>query len=142
MSVVLYGSPSTASLVVHWLLIELGLDHELRMLDFERKEQKAAEYLAINPAGVVPSLVLDGDLPHAPGRCGDQHTIVRAQPPDVAHAEVRRNGAQAQRSDPVLDRAERWIELLQVAGGQGGMGLPAQARLHHVTRDQTLGSAF
>ena len=35
MSVVLYGSQSTASLVVHWLLIELGIEHELRQLDFD-----------------------------------------------------------------------------------------------------------
>ena len=62
MSVVLYGSPSTASLVVHWLLIELGIDHELRMLDFEAREQKSAAYLAINPQGRVPTLLLDGQV--------------------------------------------------------------------------------
>ena len=62
MSVVLYGSPSTASLVVHWLLIELGVDHELRMLDFDRHEQKSPEYLAINPQGRVPALLLDGQV--------------------------------------------------------------------------------
>ena len=62
MSVVLYGSQSTASLVVHWLLIELGVDHELRQLDFERQEQKSAEYLAINPAGRVPTLLIDGQV--------------------------------------------------------------------------------
>jgi glutathione S-transferase len=62
MSVVLYGSPSTASLVVHWLLIELGIDHELRMLDFDRGEQKSPQYLAINPAGRVPALLVDGQV--------------------------------------------------------------------------------
>ena len=60
MSIVLYGSPSTASFVVHWLLIELGLEHESRMLDFDRREQKSPEYLAINPQGRVPTLVIDG----------------------------------------------------------------------------------
>ena len=62
MSVVLYGSQSTASLVVHWLLIELGIEHELRQLDFERGEQKSAEFLAINPAGRVPALIIDGQV--------------------------------------------------------------------------------
>src|SRR5690606_13966244 len=62
MSVVLYGSPSTASLVVHWLLIELGIDHELRQLDFERREQKSPEYLALNPAGRVSALLIDGQV--------------------------------------------------------------------------------
>lgn len=62
MSIVLYGSPSTASLVVHWLLIELGVEHELRMLDFDRREQKSPDYLAINPQGRVPALVMDGQV--------------------------------------------------------------------------------
>lgn len=57
---ILYYSPGAASLLVHWLLIELDLPHELRELDFSAREQKSAEYLALNPGGVVPTLVLDG----------------------------------------------------------------------------------
>ncbi|WP_295574716.1 glutathione S-transferase family protein [Stenotrophomonas maltophilia] len=60
MSTTLYGSTSTAALVVHWLLIELGIEHELVLLDFDRREHKAAGYLALNPAGVVPTLMIDG----------------------------------------------------------------------------------
>lgn len=56
----LYYSPSTASLVVHWLLIELDVPHELRTLDLEAREHKQPAYLALNPAGVVPTLVVDG----------------------------------------------------------------------------------
>jgi glutathione S-transferase len=62
MSVTLYGSQSTASLVVHWLLIELGIEHELRMLDFDKHEQRSPEYLAINPQGRVPTLIVDGQV--------------------------------------------------------------------------------
>jgi len=62
MRTTLYGSVSTASLVVHWLLIELGIEHELVLLDFDRREQKSAEYLALNPAGVVPTLMIDGQV--------------------------------------------------------------------------------
>ncbi|HEY0335486.1 MAG TPA: glutathione S-transferase family protein [Stenotrophomonas sp.] len=60
MSTILYYSPSTAALVVHWLLIELDLPHELRLVDVEKGEQKRPGYLALNPAGVVPTLVLEG----------------------------------------------------------------------------------
>jgi glutathione S-transferase len=60
MSVVLYGSPSTASLVVHWLLLELEVPFQLHLLDFDRREQKSPEYLALNPAGRVPTLLIDG----------------------------------------------------------------------------------
>lgn len=55
----LYYSPGAASLVVHWLLIELGLPHELRRVDTQAGEQKRPEYLAINPNGVVPAYVED-----------------------------------------------------------------------------------
>lgn len=54
MRTTLYGSPSTASLVVHWLLIELGLEHDLVLLDFGTREHKSADYLALNPAGCRP----------------------------------------------------------------------------------------
>ena len=57
----LYYSPGTASLVVHWLLIELDVEHELRLVDFDSREQKSAEYLKLNPNGVVPTLLVDGE---------------------------------------------------------------------------------
>ena len=57
MATTLYGSPSTASMVVHWLLIELDLPHNLYHLDFEKREHKSPDYLKINPVGVVPALV-------------------------------------------------------------------------------------
>jgi glutathione S-transferase len=60
--ITLYSSPSTASLVVQWLLIELDLPHEVITLDLQAKEQKSPEYLRLNPAGVVPTLVLDGQV--------------------------------------------------------------------------------
>ncbi|HYM87238.1 MAG TPA: glutathione S-transferase family protein, partial [Pseudoxanthomonas sp.] len=62
MPTTLYYSPSTASLVVHWLLIELDVPHILHPLDFDKQEQKSPDYLAINPAGVVPALVIDGEV--------------------------------------------------------------------------------
>ncbi len=57
---ILYYSPGAASLLPHWLLIELGIPHELRLVDFASKQQKSADYLALNPSGVVPTLVFDG----------------------------------------------------------------------------------
>ncbi|MDQ2702804.1 MAG: glutathione S-transferase family protein [Pseudomonadota bacterium] len=57
---ILYYSPGAASLLVHWLLIELGIPYELRALDFASRQQKSPEYLALNPSGVVPTLVLEG----------------------------------------------------------------------------------
>lgn len=57
----LYYSPGAASLVVHWLLIEIGARHELRRLDLAAGEHKRPEYLANNPHGVVPTLLIHGE---------------------------------------------------------------------------------
>ncbi len=62
MATTLYYAPGTASLVVHWLLIELQVLHTLVPLDFKRREHKSEAYLQLNPAGVVPTLVIDGEI--------------------------------------------------------------------------------
>ncbi len=56
----LYYAPGAASLCVHLALIELRADFELIALDLKAGEQKRPEYLALNPAGVVPTLMIDG----------------------------------------------------------------------------------
>ena len=56
----LYYAPGAASMLVHWLLIECGHPHALLLVDTAAGAQKRPEYLALNPAGVVPTLVLDG----------------------------------------------------------------------------------
>ena len=56
----LYYAPGAASMLVHWLLIELDQPHELHLVDTGAGAQKQPEYLALNPNGVVPTLVVDG----------------------------------------------------------------------------------
>ena len=56
----LYYSPGTASMVVHLALLEIGVPHELRLVDFDTKAQHDPAYLKLNPRGVVPTLVIDG----------------------------------------------------------------------------------
>jgi glutathione S-transferase len=56
----LYGSPSTAGTAIHWMLLELDVPFEARLLDFDKAEHKAPDYLALNPDGVVPTLIIDG----------------------------------------------------------------------------------
>jgi len=57
----LFYYPSTASMAVHILLEEIGQPFELKLVDRTKDEQKTAEYLKLNPNGVIPVLV-DGDL--------------------------------------------------------------------------------
>ena len=56
----LYYAPGSANLVVHLALLEFGAPYELKRIDIEKGEQRSAAYLAINPHGVVPTLVIDG----------------------------------------------------------------------------------
>ncbi|WP_042975886.1 glutathione S-transferase family protein [Burkholderia sp. AU4i] len=60
MSYVLYYSPGAASMAVHWMLIELGVPFETRLVDIDAGAQHTPEYLRMNPAGRVPTLVVDG----------------------------------------------------------------------------------
>ena len=52
---VLYYSPGRASMAVHRMLIELGVPFEARLVDFASKAHKSAEYLQLNPDGMIPT---------------------------------------------------------------------------------------
>ncbi|HXJ19450.1 MAG TPA: glutathione S-transferase family protein [Polyangia bacterium] len=60
MGIRLYGWPNSTSGRVRWALKELGVSYERIELDREKGENRAPEYLAINPTGKVPGLVDDG----------------------------------------------------------------------------------
>ena len=62
---VLYGGDFTRSTLVQWVLEEGKIDYELRKVDILNGEHRSAEFLAINPAGLVPVLITpDGDALH------------------------------------------------------------------------------
>ena len=63
MTYTLYYAPGTASMAVHWALIEMGVPFKAVSLDFETGENRRASYLKLNPAGRVPTLVIAGQ-PH------------------------------------------------------------------------------
>jgi len=60
MSYVLYYSPGAASMAVHWMLIEAGIPFEARLIDIDSGAQHDPEYRRLNPAGRVPTLIVDG----------------------------------------------------------------------------------
>jgi glutathione S-transferase len=47
-------------MATHIMLHEIGVDFESRWLSFAKGQQHAPEYLALNPDGKVPTLVVDG----------------------------------------------------------------------------------
>jgi glutathione S-transferase len=56
----LYYAPGAASLAVHWMLIDLGVPFEAVRLDLGARQHKDADYLRLNPNGLVPTLLVDG----------------------------------------------------------------------------------
>ncbi len=56
----LYFSPGASSMATHIALHEVGARFDARALSFSRAENKTAEFLALNPEGKVPTLLIDG----------------------------------------------------------------------------------
>lgn len=56
----LYFAPGSSSFAAHIALHEVGADFEPRPMSFKRNDMRSPEYLKINPAGLVPTLLIDG----------------------------------------------------------------------------------
>lgn len=62
---VLYGGDFTRATLLRWMLEEGHIDYEFRKIDILKGEHRSAEFLAINPAGLVPVLVTpEGEALH------------------------------------------------------------------------------
>ena len=56
----LFLAPGSSSMAAHIALREVGARFELRPLSFARQETRAPGFLALNPEGKVPLLLVDG----------------------------------------------------------------------------------
>lgn len=57
---IFYYAPGSSSMAVHIALHETGTAFESRPVSLADKETRTAEFLALNPAGKVPTLLIDG----------------------------------------------------------------------------------
>src|SRR3990170_2593152 len=55
--ITLYYATPTCSLASHIALGDAGAPYALKRIDFGKNEQRAADYLAINPKSRVPAMV-------------------------------------------------------------------------------------
>src|SRR5258708_21244228 len=56
----LYFAPGSSSMAVHVALHEIGVAFEGKPMSFKKDDMRSPEYLALNPEGKVPTLVIDG----------------------------------------------------------------------------------
>lgn len=57
MTMKLYFNPRSRATIARWMLDECGAEYQIVPIDFERREHKSPEFLAVNPAGKLPALV-------------------------------------------------------------------------------------
>jgi glutathione S-transferase len=88
----LYYMPGAASFAVHWMLLEIGAAHELRRIDGEAGEHKTPGYLKLNPNGLVPTLIVDGEPVYESAALllllAARHPGARLAPPPGTRAEA------------------------------------------------------
>jgi glutathione S-transferase len=60
MSLTLYFSPGSSSMATHIALNEIGVPFEAKLTALHENAHRAPGYLAVNPEGKVPTLVIDG----------------------------------------------------------------------------------
>lgn len=60
MAITFYYSPQSNATRIYTSLIELGVPHEVVKVDLRAGDQRKPEFLALNPNGKVPTIVIDG----------------------------------------------------------------------------------
>ena len=58
--VTFYYNPRSRAQMVHFMLEELGAPYRIMPIDFEKGENRAPEFLAINPMGKLPTIIHRG----------------------------------------------------------------------------------
>jgi glutathione S-transferase len=58
--IIFYHNPRSRAQMVHWMLEELNIPYRIELIDFEKGENRAPKFLAINPMGKLPTIVHRG----------------------------------------------------------------------------------
>ncbi|HEX3597478.1 MAG TPA: glutathione S-transferase family protein [Polyangiaceae bacterium] len=60
--IVFFTNPLSRGRIAHWMLEEIGVPYETRVLRLDKGEHKASKFRDVNPMGKVPTLVHDGQV--------------------------------------------------------------------------------
>jgi glutathione S-transferase len=61
-TITFYHNPQSRGRIVHWMLEEVNAPYEIKVVNFEKMEHKAPEFLSINPMGKIPAIVHRGTV--------------------------------------------------------------------------------
>ncbi len=121
----LYWAKSMGSMVAEVLFKEIGVEYEKVPIDMEKEENRSPEFLAINPLGQIPTLVLpDGTVMTESAamvlQITDRHPEAKLAPPA---------------GSPEGARFQRWLLFMATTI------YPAEQRLFYADRITTDASA-
>ncbi|MEX2455576.1 MAG: glutathione S-transferase family protein [Rhodospirillaceae bacterium] len=105
----LYAAPTSNGLRAKIMADECGVDYTLHVIDMARGEHKGADYLKINPAGLIPALV-DSDGPGGSPVTINQSMAIMIHLADKSGKFM----TPEQKTDPVF-----WQDLMNVATDMG-----------------------
>ncbi len=129
----LYYIPGAASFAVHWLLIDMGVPHEVVRIDSERREHKTAEYLRLNPNGMVPLLLVDGQPMYEAAALGmllgERHPEHRLAPGALEPARMAYLQWTLHLANTVQPAFRRWFYPAEAAGEAQVEAVQHHARL-------------
>jgi glutathione S-transferase len=121
----LFWAKSMGSMAAEVLFTEIGVEYEKVMIDFDKEENRGAEFLAVNPLGQIPTLVLpDGTVMTESAamvlQITDRHPEAKLAPPA---------------GSPEGARFQRWLLFMATTI------YPAEQRLFYADRITTEASA-
>lgn len=126
----LYGAPGSSSMAPHIALHEIGIAFEFRPLSLARRQTRDPAFLAINPEGKVPVLLIDGrpltEVAAILFYLARRHPEAGLLPEGDAKAEAR---------------AVSWMSFLAATVHPARRQGPAQARIAYGLADRRLGAA-
>lgn len=93
MNIALYYSPGACSFAPHVVLNEIGEPFEIRKISAADRENYSSDYLAVNPKGRIPALLIDGftltENPAILAYLGRRFPNAGLYPPHASEAEAR-----------------------------------------------------
>lgn len=129
----LYYAPGAASQLVHVALLEAGVPHRLERVDLEGGQQRSAAYLALNPHGHVPTLIVDGRPQH---ECAALAMLIAERHPDTALAPAPGTAKRAEYLELMLYLANsvqpafrHWFYPQEAGGDSAAIKTAAAARI-------------